>query len=115
MAQPITMNQAALSHRASEGTFAQILDPSKGGSEADALADSEPAHDLASAQDKRCEPLIDAVEAASILGIHVSCLKARAAKHEIPGFKIGARWKFRKSVLDRWIQAQLSSTRFSRP
>ena len=29
-----------------------------------------------------------------------------AAKGKIPGFKVGAFWRFRKSEIDRWIIAQ---------
>jgi len=29
-----------------------------------------------------------------------------AAEGKIPGFKVGASWRFRKSKIDRWITAQ---------
>jgi excisionase family DNA binding protein len=29
-----------------------------------------------------------------------------AAEGKIPGFKVGASWRFRKSEIDRWIVAQ---------
>lgn len=29
-----------------------------------------------------------------------------AAEGKIPGFKVGASWRFRKSEIDRWIIAQ---------
>ena len=29
---------------------------------------------------------------------------ALAAKGEIPGFKVGGAWRFRKREIDRWIQ-----------
>ncbi|MCA3585549.1 MAG: helix-turn-helix domain-containing protein [Phenylobacterium sp.] len=29
-----------------------------------------------------------------------------AAEGKIPGFKVGASWRFRKSEIDRWITAQ---------
>jgi excisionase family DNA binding protein len=56
-----------------------------------------------------CEPLIDAKDAAELLGIHERTLRDRASAREIPGFRIGTRWKFRASVLDEWIRTQLSS------
>lgn len=93
----------------------RLLETSRADAEHDGHMGLEINQDFVLEGDRRCEPLIDAQEAARILGIHVTCLKARAAKHEIPGFKIGARWKFRKSVLDQWIQRQLSSSRCSRP
>ena len=29
-----------------------------------------------------------------------------AAKGEIPGFKVGGSWRFRKSEIDKWIEKQ---------
>jgi len=62
-----------------------------------------------------CETLIDPQPAADLLGIHVTTLKAMAAKGGIPGMKIGNRWKFRASALDEWIRRQLQSSGCSRP
>jgi excisionase family DNA binding protein len=61
-----------------------------------------------------CEPLINAKEAAELLGIHERTLRGRASAREIPGFRIGTRWKFRASDLDEWIRIQLSSSNHPR-
>lgn len=34
-----------------------------------------------------------------------------AQQGEIPGFKLGGTWRFRRSELDRWIAAQIPDTR----
>ena len=33
---------------------------------------------------------------------------SRLASREIPGFKLGGTWRFRRSELDRWIAAQIA-------
>lgn len=54
-----------------------------------------------------CEPLIDANEAAKLLGIHPRTIKIMAAEGKLPGLKIGSVWRFRESALDNWISEQL--------
>ncbi|MCK4945458.1 MAG: helix-turn-helix domain-containing protein [Alphaproteobacteria bacterium] len=31
-----------------------------------------------------------------------------AAERKVPGFKVGASWRFRKSEIDKWIEGQES-------
>ncbi len=33
-----------------------------------------------------------------------------AQQGQIPGFKLGGTWRFRRSELDRWIAAQIAQT-----
>lgn len=54
-----------------------------------------------------CEPLIDADAAAAILGVHPKTVKRLAGGGQIPGMRIGKLWRFRESVLDAWMKAQL--------
>ena len=42
-----------------------------------------------------CEPLIDADEAAKILGIHEKTVREMARAGRLPGMKLGREWKFR--------------------
>jgi len=42
-------------------------------------------------------------EAAKYLGIHIITLYRLINKGEIPGFKIGGQWRFKKDLLDSWI------------
>lgn len=57
-----------------------------------------------------CEPLINADEAAKILGIHEKTVRQMARAGELPGMKLGREWKFRASALDRWINSALQSS-----
>ena len=57
-----------------------------------------------------CEPLIDAIEAGTILKVHPKTAKRLAAEGVIPAMKIGKLWRFRASVLDSWMDAQLHSS-----
>lgn len=52
---------------------------------------------------------IEIKEAAKILGVSVPTLRKMAEKYEVPCFRLGWKWKFRKSSLDRWIEKQLHS------
>ena len=55
------------------------------------------------------EPLIDAQQAARILKLHPVTVREMAARHELPGLKIGEVWRFRASSLDEWVTRQLES------
>jgi excisionase family DNA binding protein len=56
------------------------------------------------------EPLIDAQQAARILKLHPVTVREMAARHELPGLKIGKVWRFRCSSLDEWITGRLESS-----
>lgn len=45
-------------------------------------------------------------QAAEYLGISSDTLYKYLAEERIPAFKLGNRWKFKKSVLDRWMERQ---------
>lgn len=49
---------------------------------------------------------MNAVEAAAFLGIHVETLRKFARRNEVPCFKIGRDWRFRKESLLRWADEQ---------
>lgn len=44
-------------------------------------------------------------EAAQYLGISPDSLGRYAAQNKVPGFKFGNRWRFKKSVLDLWMES----------
>ncbi len=50
-----------------------------------------------------CERCYDPLEAAEHLGLGVGTIYRLANSGEIPARKVGARWRFRKDVLDRWL------------
>ncbi len=55
------------------------------------------------------EPLLDTVEAASIMKIHPKTLQKLARSGVIRGIHIGKLWRFRASEIEQWIQRQLAS------
>ncbi|MEZ2346436.1 helix-turn-helix domain-containing protein [Terriglobus sp. RCC_193] len=55
------------------------------------------------------EPLLDLQEAASVLGMHWKTLEGKARQHEVPAFKVGKRWRFRLSSLNKWLENGIKS------
>ncbi len=43
-------------------------------------------------------------EASQYLGISPDTLYKYVAMERIPGFKLGNRWRFKKTVLDEWME-----------
>jgi len=50
------------------------------------------------------EPLLDVNEAARLLRIHPKTLRVKAGQGIIPGIQIGRAWRFRASMLNRWLE-----------
>ena len=42
-------------------------------------------------------------EAAKYLGLHLITIYRLIKKGELPGFKVGGQWRFKKDLLDTWI------------
>ena len=55
-----------------------------------------------------CEPLIDCVRAAEIIGVHPKTVKRMAQNGDLPAMRIGRLWKFRESALDEWLRQELA-------
>ena len=49
-------------------------------------------------------------QASQYLGISPDTLYRYVAEEKIPGFKLGNRWKFKKTTLDRWMEKQSLAT-----
>jgi excisionase family DNA binding protein len=47
-------------------------------------------------------------QASSYLGISPDTLYRYITEGEIPAFKLGNRWKLRKTILDRWMERKMS-------
>lgn len=45
-------------------------------------------------------------QCAKYLGISPDTLYKYAAEGRLPGFKLGNRWRFKKSLIDQWIDSQ---------
>ena len=48
--------------------------------------------------------VIDIRAASDYLGVSKEALYKYVSEKKIPAFKIGNRWKFKKTVLDRWME-----------
>jgi len=49
---------------------------------------------------------MDIREASEYLGVSRETLYKYACEEKIPAFKLGNRWKFKKTLLDRWMETQ---------
>jgi excisionase family DNA binding protein len=47
-------------------------------------------------------------QASQYLGISPDTLYRYITEGEIPAFKLGNRWKLRKTILDRWMERKIS-------
>jgi excisionase family DNA binding protein len=47
-------------------------------------------------------------QASQYLGISPDTLYRYITEGEIPAFKLGNRWKLRKTILDRWMERKMS-------
>jgi excisionase family DNA binding protein len=45
-------------------------------------------------------------ETAAYLGISTDTLYKYVYDGQVPAFKLGNRWKFKKTILDRWMEKQ---------
>ncbi len=49
---------------------------------------------------------MDIREASDYLGVSRETLYKYVYEERIPAFKLGNRWKFKKTILDRWMEKQ---------
>ena len=54
-------------------------------------------------------------QASQYLGVSPDTLYKYVSEEKIPAFKLGNRWKFKKSLLDTWMENQSLSGEMSRP
>ena len=64
-------------------------------------ANRQPQHTVSESEFER---LLDVAEAARLLRIHPKTLRAKAGHGIIPGIQIGRAWRFRASMLNRWLE-----------
>jgi len=53
-------------------------------------------------------------QASQYLGVSPDTLYRYVSEERIPAFKLGNRWKFKKSLLDTWMEAQSLNCEVSR-
>jgi excisionase family DNA binding protein len=54
-------------------------------------------------------------QASQYLGVSPDTLYKYVSEERIPAFKLGNRWKFKKSLLDSWMESQSLNSSVSRP
>jgi excisionase family DNA binding protein len=54
-------------------------------------------------------------QASQYLGISPDTLYKYVSEETIPAFKLGNRWKFKKSILDSWMEDRSLSSESARP
>lgn len=50
--------------------------------------------------------VMDIRQAASYLGISADSLYRYASEGVVPAFKLGNRWRFKRNLLDRWMERE---------
>jgi excisionase family DNA binding protein len=50
--------------------------------------------------------VLDAREAARYLKLNEQTVRRLARESQVPAFKVGGTWRFKKSILDRWAESQ---------
>jgi len=50
--------------------------------------------------------VMDIRQAADYLGISADSLYKYASENTVPAFKLGNRWRFKRSLLNQWMEAQ---------
>lgn len=50
-------------------------------------------------------------EAAKYLGLHLITIYRLIKKGELPGFRVGGQWRFKKDLLDSWILSRINKNR----
>jgi excisionase family DNA binding protein len=50
-------------------------------------------------------------QASQYLGVSPDTLYRYICDGMVPAFKLGSRWKFRKTVLDRWMEQEMRRSR----
>lgn len=55
------------------------------------------------------DDIMKAQEAAALLGVHIETIRRMARRSDIPAFKVGKDWRFRRTALFKWIE-QTSNT-----
>ncbi|MGH9375238.1 MAG: helix-turn-helix domain-containing protein [Terriglobia bacterium] len=57
---------------------------------------------------------MDVREASQYLGVSKETLYKYVTEERVPAFKLGNRWRFKKAVLDNWMERQSRQRKASR-
>ena len=58
--------------------------------------------------DKMNEEIMTIKEVAKYLKMNEKTIYNLIKKKELPAFKLGGNWRFKKSIIDKWIEERLS-------
>ena len=50
--------------------------------------------------------ILDADEVAEMLRVHPRTVKRLASQGELPGFRVGGQWRFRREAIEEYIRRQ---------
>jgi excisionase family DNA binding protein len=50
--------------------------------------------------------ILDANEVAELLRVHPRTVKRLASQGELPGFRVGGQWRFRREAIEEYIRRQ---------
>ena len=62
---------------------------------------------------ERVKEVMTLREASAYLGISPDTLYKYLSESKIPAFKLGNRWRFKKDLLDRWMEKKSERTEFA--
>lgn len=60
---------------------------------------------------KEAKEVMTAEELAEYLSFSKNWVYRKAEAGEIPGVKLGNRWRFKKSVIDKWLEEKMAKER----
>ena len=63
---------------------------------------------------ERVKEVMTLREASEYLGISPDTLYKYLSENKIPAFKLGNRWRFKKDLLDRWMERKSEHTEVAR-
>ncbi len=64
------------------------------------------AHGKEGARTEVIEEILDADEVAKMLRVHPRTVMRLASQGQLPGFKVGGQWRFRREAIDEYIRKQ---------
>jgi excisionase family DNA binding protein len=53
-------------------------------------------------------------QASQYLGVSPDTLYRYISEGQVPAFKLGNRWKLKKTILDRWMERMMSQAQFQK-
>ena len=61
------------------------------------------------------EEILTVAEVAKLLKVAQKTVYSMSQREELPAFKVGGQWRFRRADLDRWISQRVAGTKAASP